>query len=72
MAKLAQRTLGKPATSAPSERLFSAAGFLIQERRTRLAPDLVDKVLFLHSFMINKEIKKKLIVVLYPVLAVGY
>ncbi|KAK3925940.1 E3 SUMO-protein ligase ZBED1 [Frankliniella fusca] len=53
LAKLAHRLLGRPATSAPSERVFSAAGFVIQERRTRLAPELVDKILFLHSFLKN-------------------
>ncbi|KAK3924635.1 Transposable element Hobo transposase [Frankliniella fusca] len=57
LAKLAQRTLGKPATSAPSERVFSAAGFLIQERRTRLAADMVDKTIFLHAYLVQKEKK---------------
>ncbi|KAK3925929.1 Transposable element Hobo transposase [Frankliniella fusca] len=58
LAKLAHRSLGKPATSAPSERVFSAAGYLIQERRTRLAPDLVDKTLFLHSYLLNTCVER--------------
>ncbi|KAK3907821.1 Transposable element Hobo transposase, partial [Frankliniella fusca] len=56
LAKLAHRLLGKPASSAPSERVFSAAGFLIQERRTRLSADIIDKTLFLHSFLANQSV----------------
>ncbi|KAL2093145.1 hypothetical protein ACEWY4_010457 [Coilia grayii] len=46
---LAKRILSIPATSAASERSFSAAGRVIEARRSRLNPDTVHAVLFLHS-----------------------
>ncbi|KAL2101911.1 hypothetical protein ACEWY4_003672 [Coilia grayii] len=46
---LAKRILSIPATSAASERSFSAAGRVIEARRSRLNPDTVDAILFLHS-----------------------
>lgn len=47
--KLAQKYLCIPATSVPSERLFSKAGILCNERRNRLAPKKVNEILFLNS-----------------------
>ena len=46
---LAKRILCVPATSAASERSFSAAGRVIEARRSRLNPDTVDAILFLHG-----------------------
>ena len=38
-----------PATSTPSERLFSRAKFVINDRRSALKPRMVDDLLFLKS-----------------------
>ena len=52
IAKLAKAVLCIPATSAPSKRLFSAAGHIVNKRRTCLKPENVDVILFL-----NKNLK---------------
>lgn len=49
LAMIARGVLSIPASSAASERDFSSAGFVIQERRTQLKPGTVDDILFLHS-----------------------
>ena len=46
---LARRTLCVPATSAPSERLFSTAGLTIANDRTRLLPESASDLIFLHD-----------------------
>ena len=38
-----------PATSAPSERIFSLAGALVNARRSSLSPRVVDKTIFVHE-----------------------
>ena len=48
---LARKIFAIPASSASSERCFSSAGFLIQERRSSLKPEIVDAILFLHNNM---------------------
>uniref|UniRef100_A0A3B3QQ95 HAT C-terminal dimerisation domain-containing protein n=1 Tax=Paramormyrops kingsleyae TaxID=1676925 RepID=A0A3B3QQ95_9TELE len=49
LAMVARDVLSIPALSAASERDFSSAGFVIEERRTQLKPGTVDDILFLHS-----------------------
>lgn len=49
LARLARKYLAIPATSAPAERLFSVAGLVLEEKRTNLKPNKVDKILFLFS-----------------------
>jgi hypothetical protein len=46
---LARQLLAIPASSAASERSFSAAGCTVSARRTALSAENVDDILFLHS-----------------------
>ncbi|XP_074535564.1 E3 SUMO-protein ligase ZBED1-like [Halichoeres trimaculatus] len=48
LASLAKSILCIPATSAPSERLFSAAGNIASKKRASLTPEHVDMLTFLH------------------------
>jgi len=45
-AALARKLLAIPATSAPAERLFSAAGHTLSSDRSRLTPDIAEAILF--------------------------
>jgi len=49
LSNLAKRFLCIPATSASSERLFSAAGLTIAKDRANLLPDNANLLLFLHE-----------------------
>ena len=49
LAKLAKEILAVPATSVPSERVFSKAGELISAKRSRLGKGTVNMVLFLNK-----------------------
>ena len=51
LCRLARRLLAVPASSTPSERTFSVAGRVIEERRTSLLPSTVDDIIFLHGLM---------------------
>ena len=47
--KAALACLHVPATSLPAERIFSLAGYAVRDRRTKLLPDNVNKLIFLHQ-----------------------
>ncbi len=49
VSKLAMKYLSIPATSAPSERVFSTAGLTIAKDRARLDPDHANELVFLHD-----------------------
>ena len=49
LAMLAKSYLAVPATSTPSERLFSAAGNIVSKKRASLTSKHVDMLTFLHS-----------------------
>jgi hypothetical protein len=49
LSHLAQRILCIPATSAPSERVFSSAGLTIAKDHARLAPQTANELVFLHD-----------------------
>ena len=51
LSSLAKKMLCIPATSVPSERVFSVAGNIINEKRSRLKPDNVNKLIFLYENM---------------------
>lgn len=53
VAKLAKQILGTPATSVDSERDFSCAENIVSSSRTRLLPENVNLLVFLHQ---NKTI----------------
>jgi hypothetical protein len=49
LAQLARGLLAIPASSAPSERLFSASGQLVSLKRASLSPDTVEDIMFLRG-----------------------
>ena len=55
IAVIARKMLGRPATSVPSERLFSIGGKLVTADRACLHPDTVDQLLFLNSYLKIRE-----------------
>lgn len=55
LAMLARRYLCIPATSAASERIFSVAGLVISEKRSRLSSTNAENSVMLHDAVLNYE-----------------
>jgi len=51
LAPVARLVLAIPATSVPSERLFSTAGLVVDRLHASMVPDMVQKILFLNKFV---------------------
>jgi len=49
LSRVARKLLCIPATSVPSERVFSASGHIVSPQRALLKPDKVNMLTFLHS-----------------------
>ena len=49
LSEMALRLLSVPATSAPSERIFSMAKQIITDKRNRLDPSTAGDLIFLHD-----------------------
>ena len=49
LAMMARRLLCSPATSAPVERLFSAAGLVLTKKRARLDDEVASALIVLHG-----------------------
>ena len=56
LAKLIRKFWCVPATSVRSEELFSAAGNMLSQKRNRLLPENLDKLVFLcnNSYILDK------------------
>jgi hypothetical protein len=50
LALLAKSLFGVPASSATSERVFSASGRILEKRRQSLKPNVVDDMLMIRNF----------------------
>ena len=46
---MAKKYLAIPATSTPSERVFSVAGIMVDKRHAALTPEMIDALVFLNK-----------------------
>lgn len=51
LAKIAKHLFCYQASSVPSERLFSSAGYTLWDRRASLSPHKLDKIIVLQHFL---------------------
>lgn len=58
LACLAKKVFCVPATTTPSERVFSIAGLIIRAKRASLPPATVEKLVFLHD---NYDVCKRFV-----------
>lgn len=52
---LARQYLSIPATSVPSERIFSCAGLIVTKLRNRLSSSVIDQIIFLNKNYVPEE-----------------
>jgi len=55
IAKVARQLLCVPATSVPSERIFSTAGLIVSNLRSSLKPENTDMLIFLNKNLPEKQ-----------------
>ena len=60
LAQLARMYLAIPATSAPSERLFSQAGLTIANDRASLLPETAADIVFLRAKQLGNQYRQDL------------
>lgn len=53
LAKIVRRLFTFQATSVPSERLFSADGYTVWDRRASLSPEKLNKILMIQKFTLT-------------------
>ena len=61
LAQAAKKWLCVPASSAPSERAFSAGGGIVSYKRTKLQPEQVEKLLYIQQNYPKVQIKRWLL-----------
>ena len=59
LSQIARRLLCYQATSVPSERLFSAAGYMVWDRRASLHPEKVNKIMVINQYQMKRTEKNK-------------